>query len=77
MIEMSLMELILQVLLSPYVIGATIAIVIYASIVSAVSRNRERIPKAPKLKRSAKVKKFRPDKPGLEKNEDISDLGLE
>jgi hypothetical protein len=77
MIEMSLMELIPQVLLSPYVIGVTIAIVIYGSILAAVSRNREEIRKAPKLKKPVKVKKFTPDKPGLKKDEDISDLGLE
>jgi hypothetical protein len=77
MIEMSLIELIPQVLLSPYVIGVTIAIVIYGSIISAVSRSNDRIRRAPKLKKPAKFKKFTPDKPGLEKDEDISDLGLE
>jgi hypothetical protein len=71
------MELIFDVLLSPYVIGITIAIVIYGSIISAVSRDRERIGKAPKLKKPVKVKKFTPDKPELKKDEDISDLGLE
>jgi hypothetical protein len=77
MIEMSLMELIPQVLLSPYVIGITIAIVIYGSLISAVSRDGERMRKAPKAKKPARVKKFKPDKPALKKDEDISDLGLE
>ncbi|MDR1470101.1 MAG: hypothetical protein LBT00_12505 [Spirochaetaceae bacterium] len=77
MVEMSLLELIPQVLLSPYVIGIVIVIVIYSFIISAASRHRERIPKAPKLKKSAKIKRFKPDKPGLKKGEDISELGLE
>jgi hypothetical protein len=78
MIEMSLMELIPQVLLSPYVIGVTIAIVIYGFIVSAAARNEvKRIPKLMKSKKPSKIKKFTPDKPALKKNEDISELGLE
>lgn len=70
------MELIPQVLLSPYVIGVTIVIVVYGSMLAAVSRSH-RIRKVPKLKKPAKVKKFTPDKSGLKKDEDISELGLE
>jgi hypothetical protein len=71
------MELIPQVILSPYVIGVTIVITIYGSIISAVARNREQMPRAPKMRKPIKLKKFTLDKPGLKKNADISDLGLD
>jgi hypothetical protein len=73
---MTLFEVIPQVLLSPYVIGVTVSIIIYGTIMSAVADRRERVRKmAPK--KPAKIKKPVPDKPGIAKNEDISELGLD
>jgi hypothetical protein len=76
MIETPLFEVILQVFLSPHVIGVTLFIIIYGSIISAVARPRTRTHKIPP-KKPIKIKKPVPEKPGLSKNEDVSDLGLD
>jgi hypothetical protein len=76
MIAMSLFEVIPQVLLSPYVIGAALFFIAYGSIISSVASKRERAHKsAPK--KPGRIKKPAPDKPGLAKNEDTSELGLD
>jgi hypothetical protein len=73
---MTLFEVIPQVLLSPYVIGVTVFIIIYGTIMSAVANKKERVRKmAPK--RPVKIRKPVPDKPGIAKNEDTSELGLD
>jgi hypothetical protein len=73
---MTLFEVIPQVLLSPYVIGVVLFIIIYGSIISAVASNKEHVRKvAPK--KPAKIKKLSRIKPGLAKNEDTSELGLD
>jgi hypothetical protein len=73
---MTLFELIPKVILSPYVIGVMLFVIIYGSIISAVANKKDRVRKvAPK--KPARIKKLTPDKPGLAKNEDISKLGLE
>jgi hypothetical protein len=73
---MTIFEAIPQVLLSPYVIGVVLFIIIYGSIISAVASNKERVRKiAPK--KPAKIKKPAPIKSGLAKNEDTSELGLD
>jgi hypothetical protein len=76
MLEMSLFEVILHVLLSPYVIGVTLFIIVYGSILSSVARARTRRHKVPP-KKPARIRKPAPEKPGLAKNEDASDLGLD
>ncbi|MDR1231549.1 MAG: hypothetical protein LBK61_09135 [Spirochaetaceae bacterium] len=76
MIKMTLSEMIPQVLLSPYVIGITLFIIIYGSIISAAASNKEHVRK-PVPKKTAKIKKPSPAKPGLAKNEDASELGLD
>jgi hypothetical protein len=76
MIKMTLFEMIPQVLLSPYVIGVTLFIIIYGSIISAAASNKERVRK-PAPKKTAKIKKPASAKPGLAKNEDTSELGLD
>jgi hypothetical protein len=76
MIEIPLFEVIPRILLSPYVIGVTLFIIVYGSILSRVARPGARthkiLPKKP-----VKIKKPAPEKPGLSKKEDISDLGLD
>jgi hypothetical protein len=73
---MTLFEVIPQVLLSPYVIGVVLFIIIYGSIISAVASNKEHVRKAAP-KKLAKIKKLPRIKPGLAKNEDTSELGLD
>jgi hypothetical protein len=73
---MTIFEVIPQVLLSPYVIGVVLFIIIYGSILSTVASGKEHVRKIVP-KRPAKTKKLVADKPALAKNADISDLGLD
>jgi hypothetical protein len=73
---MTFFEVLPQVLLSPYIIGVTLFIIIYGSIISAVANRKERIHKMTH-KKPVKIRKPIADKPGLAKNEDVSELGLD
>jgi hypothetical protein len=73
---MTLFEVLPQVILSPSVIGVTLCIIIYGYIISAVASKKARVRKSP-LKKPVRIKKPIPDEPGLTKNEDASELGLD